>query len=113
MQRMGKIWLICVAGILLAVVAPAQWLNYPTPGLPREGGKPNLTAPTPRTADGKPDLTGVWLSDNGMHYRDLAMDMGPGVTVEGYRAKDGSNLGNAVSVTFPDGRKMKGRNPDA
>jgi DNA/RNA endonuclease YhcR with UshA esterase domain len=38
---------------------------------------------------------------------------GDAITVEGYRAKDGSNLGNAVSVTLPDGRKMKGRNPDA
>lgn len=35
------------------------------------------------------------------------------VTVEGYRAKDGSNLGNAVSIILPDGRKIKGRNPDA
>jgi len=33
----------------------AQWLNYPTPGIPRlPDGKPNLTAPAPRTSDGKP-----------------------------------------------------------
>jgi hypothetical protein len=39
----------------------AQWLNYPTPGTPRtRDGKPNLTAPTPRAAHGKPDLSGVW-----------------------------------------------------
>lgn len=35
------------------------------------------------------------------------------ITIDGYRAKDGSNLGNAVDVTLPDGRKIKGRNPDA
>jgi hypothetical protein len=39
----------------------AQWLNYPTPGTPRTpDGKPNLTAPAPRATNGKPDLSGVW-----------------------------------------------------
>jgi hypothetical protein len=39
----------------------AQWLNYPTPGIPRlPDGKPNLNAPAPRTPDGKPDLSGLW-----------------------------------------------------
>lgn len=34
---------------LLATAAHAQWLNYPTPGTPRtRDGKPNLTAPVPR-----------------------------------------------------------------
>lgn len=39
----------------------AQWLNYPTPGIPRlPNGRPNLAAPAPRKADGKADLSGVW-----------------------------------------------------
>ncbi len=41
--------------------APAQWLHYPSAGVPRTAdGKPNLSAPAPRTKDGHPDLSGVW-----------------------------------------------------
>jgi hypothetical protein len=40
-----------------AVVAHAQWLNYPEPGVPRlPNGKVDLSAKAPRTRDGKADL---------------------------------------------------------
>lgn len=43
--------------------AQAQWLNYSPSGTPMKDGQPDLSAPTPRGPDGKPDLTGVWAHE--------------------------------------------------
>jgi hypothetical protein len=55
------------AGILfcaMPVPLAAQWLNYPSVGVPRTpAGKPDLTAPAPKTPDGKPDLSGIWTME--------------------------------------------------
>jgi hypothetical protein len=57
---------------VLSAPAVAQWINYPTPGIPRlPNGKPNLSAPAPKTPDGKPDLSGIWAATDPKYFQDL------------------------------------------
>jgi hypothetical protein len=73
---------------LLSSAAPAQWLNFREPGVPRApNGKADLKAPPPKDPSGKPDLSGVW-----MHETTTAAEM---------RRLYGSVIDEAIKVDAP------------
>jgi len=49
----------------------AQWTKLPA------AGKVNLSAPAPKTRDGKPDLSGIWEPSANKYLRDIAVDLKP------------------------------------
>ena len=61
MKKFVKVVGLAVIFAALAQPVSAQWPSYPAPGVPKgPDGKPNLTAPAPKAADGHPDLSGMW-----------------------------------------------------
>jgi hypothetical protein len=61
---------------LAAVPAGAQWKNLPKDSVPLgPDGKPNMSAPAPRTASGRPDLSGIYTPSY-RYFQNLAADLG-------------------------------------
>ena len=69
---------VCLAAVIMTISASAQWLNYPTPGMPRTANnKPNLSAPVPKAGDGKPSLSGLWVRVRSPRERVTVLAVGP------------------------------------
>lgn len=72
-----------LAGLLVLVVASAdaQWLRYPTAGIPRTpDGRPDLAAPAPRTPEGSPAIAGLWRPTRQL-IADIRRGLPPGEAV--------------------------------
>jgi len=62
-MRNRQLWIAIVLATG-SVCLQAQWLKHPARGTPRaRNGAPNLNAPAPRLANGRPDLSGVWQAE--------------------------------------------------
>jgi hypothetical protein len=82
--------LLVIGLVALTTPASAQWPSYPTPNVPRNAdGSVNRAAPAPRTADGKPDLSGLWE----IYFSSIAPPPPPGEASPSRSLQDSADSG--------------------
>ena len=67
---------LAFALVMVSIPVAAQWKNISKDGLPLgPDGKVNMSAPAPRTASGRVDLSGIYQSSY-RYFANLAADLG-------------------------------------
>ena len=89
---------------LVSATASAQWPRRQKPDLPRTAdGQVDLNAPTPRTPEGHPDLSGVWLAGLGRGAGGGGRAGGQAGAAQGGAARQGGPPQAPAAPALPDG----------
>jgi hypothetical protein len=100
MLRRMRLTFLILGTLLTALPLTAQWIKYPTAGVPRKAdGSVNMTAPVPRLADGKPDLSGIWMTGDSNNAQAASAADTPGDPGAIRSSRQMSNIG----VDLPGG----------
>ena len=86
---------VVLGSFLASTLSVAQWIGYPTAGVPRRAdGSVDMTAPAPRMPSGKPDFSGIWISDRTPEGEETPSDV--------FNLSSSRQMAN-IGVDIPDG----------